>query len=256
MTSTIFARCSRVFGSRTSRMLRTALALIFITLSYPCTAQVTSYPLNLQSRSVPGGIELLFNISWSAAAQISRSPDWSADQQFIRFFLFTDTTAPQQPPGGGVDPFVSAGRNYTYVVSTPFETKTVKITYQPVCTFIGICPIAAGAPPTYTVNCKSSVDFYTADKQLPPASAGQSSFSGVATVFPTNAVTSACLPGTINSIDHGGFCDEFPQTVNVNSCHVPPLPPPTPINSCAACTDSGRVCVKSGSGYVCKGNAK
>ena len=256
MITKAFSRIHRKSWLKINRVLNCALFLIAVALPFPCSAQGTSFPLNLQSRSVPGGIELLFNPDWDVASQISRSPDWSSDQNFQKFFFSTDSTAPQQPTGGGVDPFVSSGRTYTYVVSTPLETKSVQITYQPVCTFVGRCPIAAGAPPTYTINCKSPVDFYTADKQSSPAAAGQNSFSGNATVFPTSLVTSACLPGSINTIDQVGFCDEFPQTVSVISCHVPPLPPPTPIKSCAACEDSGRVCVKSGSGFLCKGTAK
>lgn len=224
-------------------------------LSIPARAQNTP-PLDAQARVVPGGVEILYNSSWQAAAQISRSPGWAPGQGFRKFFFFSDSTAPQQPPGGGVDQFVASGSTYRYsITGTPF-VQSFTITYRPACTSTGQCPAAAGTPPSYKISCRMPADFFTAGTQSAPAATGQTAFSGFGTVFPSSSVTLACLPGTVNSLSTDGSCDGFSQTVSVVGCNPPPAPTPKPIKTCQPCIDSGRVCVKSGSGFVCKGLPK
>ena len=240
-----------IFGIRA-----TAALFFYAAVTQMCIAQTISPPLNLQVRVVPGGVELLYSSSWNDAAQVARSPAWASDQGFKSFFFFTDSTAPQQPPGGGVDNFVTAGRTYTYTVRTPQGAQTTAITYQPACTFAGQCPAAAGSPPTYSISCRAPADFYVGSTDLPPQSVGVKSFSGVGVVFASSVLTYACLPGSINDLNDVGSCDAFYQTVNVSSCHSLPPPLPKPISNCERCVESGRMCVRSGSGFICKGTAQ
>lgn len=218
----------------------------------PCEAQGAP-PLDLQARVVPGGVEILYNFSWQAPAQISRSPDWAPGQEFRKFFFFSDSTAPQQPPGGGVDQFVTPGTTYRYSITGTAFDQSITVTYHPACTSTGQCPIAAGTPPSYKITCRIPADFFVSGTQSAPSATGQTTFSGFGTVFPSAGVTLACLPGTVNSLSTDGSCDGFSQTVSVSGCNPPPPPPPKPIKNCQPCIDSGRICVRSGSGFVCKG---
>jgi hypothetical protein len=264
VSSLVSSRGIRSGRDRLRRFLLALLAILAaITICEPAFAQ--GPPLNLSATSVPGGVELLFNFAYqSAGLSIVRTPAWGSGQQLRPFGLFFQDGNLPPDPGGGIDPYVTPGRQYTYKVvypNNPVTNGSVTINYAAACSFVGHCPAGAGQPPQYTINCKQPADFYTSTTQGPSGSRTMS-FSGIGNVFPSsNEITYACvpqLPGiTIGGISpSSGLCSGFSQTVNVASCHVPPPPPPKPINSCQQCTANGQKCVKSGSGFICTGNAR
>ncbi|WP_158809045.1 hypothetical protein [Beijerinckia sp. L45] len=236
--------------------------LAVISVQDRCFAQ--SPPLDLSVRAAPGGVELLFSFSYQAAGlSITRTPAWAQGQGLQLFSLFFQDGNLPVDPGGGLDPYVSAGTTYTYSVVYPNDPSikgVVSIKYAPACTFIGHCPAGSGQPPQYTINCQQPADFYTSPTATQATSSSTTSFSGVGLVFPSSAAfTYACVPIRANDVFGGpgpssGLCSGFSQTVNVSNCPV--LPPPKPITTCQPCIATHRQCIKQGNGFVCKGNAQ
>ena len=255
--------CARVSFAKIYLSFLCCLIVSITMLWQPCLAQTP--PLNLSVSAVPGGVELLFNFSYHAAGlSISRVPAWSAGQSLRLFTLFFQDGNLPPSPGGGIDPFVTAGRNYTYNVVYPANPATrgsVSIKYVPACFLVGHCP-TGGRPPQYTINCKQLADFYVSASQPQASASSTTSFVGFGNVFPSPAITYACVPrpasfpfGANGITPISGLCSGFSRTVNVSNCPVNP-PVRTPIRSCRQCFDNGQKCIRSGSGFICVGTAQ